>query len=99
MTDSWLSLWLRGSCALAIGVLRIWTSSHVIRPEQDPQPLPSAPATKEKSIAPQSFQFRERKPSAVAKRRSKQRRKSSGVSRRRVGATKARARSGKKVRR
>jgi hypothetical protein len=100
MTDSWLSLWFRGYYTLAIDFLRIWTIPlDRFRTEHEPQPSPLASATEKKVMVPQPIQFRDRKSSAVAKRRSKQRRKNIHVSRYSVGATKPRARVGKKGRR
>src|SRR5215207_96573 len=100
MIETWLSLWFRGPQALAIDFLKMWTLPlDRFRPERDPRPTPLAPATKTNVMGPQSLQPRDRKSSAVAKRRSKQPRRRVHLSRRGVKITEARARVGKKVRR
>ena len=103
MTETWLSLWFRGPQALAIDLLKIWTLPlGAFRPEHDPRPTPLAPetvATKTKVMAPQSLRPRDRKSSAVAKRRSKQPRRKVHRSRGSVRITEVRARVGKKIRR
>jgi hypothetical protein len=92
MIETWLSLWLRASQALAIDFLKIWTLPlDRFRPEHDLRSTPLAPATKTNVMGPRTLQARDRKSSAVAKRRSKRHRRKVHLSRRGVKITEARA--------